>query len=275
MQYNYSNPSHLRGGGGHHHHGGFLPIGGGMYGSQFARPIMSMPFMGSRPYYGGTGFGGMGIICFAGTSTVTTSSGKVKKMSEVQIGDSIQTINGKTGEVCNETVYAWLHRDEKLTAVFEEVEIEPFENGGSSGNNNNSSSSRSTLIISSDHLIYNATTGSIVPVHELKVGEYVYVTDRNGKGEVGGVEAKRITRKSLVTSKGVYAPVTRSGNIIVNNIVCSCYAKVDFIKSHELIHKVMLPLRIKAKLASTVGLKREVQEGFNSYVKLLISLVVK
>ena len=45
---------------------------------------------------------------------------------------------------------------------------------------------------------------------------------------------------AAVSLAGIYAPVTEQGNIIVENILASCYA--DF-ENHKLVHLAFAPLR--------------------------------
>lgn len=50
----------------------------------------------------------------------------------------------------------------------------------------------------------------------------------------------QIVSVNYVTRKGIYAPLTREGNIVVNSVVASCYAVIS---DHELAHMSFAPVR--------------------------------
>lgn len=51
----------------------------------------------------------------------------------------------------------------------------------------------------------------------------------------------QIVSVEYIVKKGIYAPLTREGNIVVNSVVASCYA---MIKNHELAHAAFAPFRM-------------------------------
>ena len=54
------------------------------------------------------------------------------------------------------------------------------------------------------------------------------------------VEFDQIISINYVTSEGLYAPLTRQGNIVVDSVVASCYALVN---NHEMAHMSFAPIR--------------------------------
>lgn len=54
------------------------------------------------------------------------------------------------------------------------------------------------------------------------------------------VEFDKIVSINYVTRKGIYAPLTREGNIVVNSVLASCYAVFS---DHELAHLSFAPVR--------------------------------
>lgn len=63
----------------------------------------------------------------------------------------------------------------------------------------------------------------------------------------------QIVSVNYVTRKGIYAPLTREGNIVVNSVVASCYA---LISDHDLAHMSFAPVRWLSYLNEwIIGLK--------------------
>lgn len=59
-----------------------------------------------------------------------------------------------------------------------------------------------------------------------------------GYGSV--MRPSKVVKSRVVSKRGVYAPLTRTGTIIVDDALASCYALVS---SHSLAHAAMAPLR--------------------------------
>lgn len=60
------------------------------------------------------------------------------------------------------------------------------------------------------------------------------------RGPAGVMRPSAVVRRQYVTKRGVFAPLTKAGTIIVDDALASCYAMV---KSHSLAHTAMAPLR--------------------------------
>ena len=69
-----------------------------------------------------------------------------------------------------------------------------------------------------------------IPSRDVQIGDTVYVK-KNGLMKTATVQDI-----STVYEKGVYAPMTRSGTILVNDVHTSCYFDV---LSHKLSHRAM------------------------------------
>lgn len=60
------------------------------------------------------------------------------------------------------------------------------------------------------------------------------------RGPAGVMRPSRVISMKYVTKRGVYAPLTATGTILVDDALASCYAIVS---SHSLAHTAMTPLR--------------------------------
>ena len=136
---------------------------------------------------------GFGVICFSGDTRVQVENKGSVEMATLEIGDKVLVSGNKY-----EPVYAFGHRNVGAYADYLEIH--------SDGTNN-------PLQISSDHMILSGGE-HWVPASVLRVG------DTLSKGDGSVVLATEIRD---VTRKGIFAPFTASGSIVVNDIVASNY----------------------------------------------------
>ncbi|XP_015781554.1 desert hedgehog protein isoform X1 [Tetranychus urticae] len=64
------------------------------------------------------------------------------------------------------------------------------------------------------------------------------------------LKAEKVVKVTQSLRKGAYAPLTRTGNLIVNQIVASCYAVVN---DHALAHLSFLPVRLYHNLIESLN----------------------
>lgn len=82
------------------------------------------------------------------------------------------------------------------------------------------------------------------------------------RGPAGVMRPSRIIDTRYVTKRGVYAPLTAAGTILVDDALASCYAMV---RSHSLAHAAMSPLRWMSSWSSS----RESARGVHWYANAL------
>jgi len=143
--------------------------------------------------------GSFGSGCFSGDARVTTQSGPVS-MSNLKTGDVVRTAAGF------EPVVGFLHA-EQFSMNFLELTLPT-----------------GTLPISAEHLVFKAD-GQAVRAETVVVGDEL----------VSGV----VSSIAESVRQGVYAPLTKSGTIMVEGTVTSAYAEVD----HAISHLAMSPMR--------------------------------
>jgi hypothetical protein len=127
-------------------------------------------------------------FCFSGETTVEVKGKGTLPMKELKVGDDVLA---ETGHY--ETVYSFGHRHETVEASF--LQFLP-----------------SSIEISMDHML--KIDGRYIPASAVKVGDEL----ETGTGELLTVDSIH-----TVVRKGVYAPFTTSGTIIVSNIKSSSY----------------------------------------------------
>jgi hypothetical protein len=132
-------------------------------------------------------------LCFSGNSRVHVRNKGWLFLSEVKIGDKVLVSAGKYEEV-----YSFGHRNIVESAQFLQIY---------------SNDTNAPLEISPDHLIL-LDSKHWVPAGTLRVGDVLT------KGDGSSVAIIHIR---YVMRKGIFAPFTKSGSIVVNDIVASNY----------------------------------------------------
>lgn len=159
--------------------------------------------------------------CFSGENTVRTSDGVIKKLSQLRVGEKVLAMDYAINELVYSEVIMFLDWNPNKKNVFLKIELE----------------SGRTLTVTRSHLVIRETLNSseIVYAETLSTGNKLIVHSRNGDKF-----QDKVIKVTKVFRTGVYAPLTTTGTVIVNDIVVSCYAVVN---SHYLAHYVLMPFR--------------------------------
>jgi glucose/arabinose dehydrogenase len=139
-----------------------------------------------------------GKFCFSGHTKVEVKGRGTISMADLQLGDEVLVSTGKY-----DTVYSFGHREETAEAEF--LQFLP-----------------SGLEISMDHML--KVGGRYIPASKVEVGDELETADGH---------SLKVETIQVVLRKGVYAPFTMSGTILVSNIKASSY--VAFQNSDRLI----------------------------------------
>ena len=134
--------------------------------------------------------------CFDGSSTVIVK-GRAKPvcMRDLDVGDYV--LDNTLGYT---KIVGWLHRDEELDSEFLVIHHQ----------------SGRPLVVTDDHLLFCATKQTYVPSSMVDSIDSMYID--------GTMVRSFITKRETVSRKGVYAPLTQSGALMVNGVHVSCYA---------------------------------------------------
>lgn len=184
--------------------------------------------------------------CFPGSSTFVDEWGSRRRMHSLQIGEKVQVVSN--GSICLQPVISFIHREQEKLQEFLSI----------------TTTNNSNLKITEDHLLFVEKNGlpQAIPARGVKIGDSVYVKQNE---LIGTGTVKEI---SIVYEKGVYAPVTSSGTILVDDVHTSCYFDV---LSHEWSHRAMGVVRAMYHVSpwmlqwiSSVGEK----DGFPGWCRL-------
>lgn len=202
--------------------------------------------------------------CFTPESTALLESGVKKPLGEVAIGDRVLSMDTNGQPVYSEVI---LFMDRNLEQV--ETFVQLHTDGGA------------VLTVTPAHLItvWQPEQQKVDYVFADRVEELNYVLVMHE----GELRPQRVLRVSSVRSRGVVAPLTREGTIVVNSVAASCYAVIS---SQSLAHWGLAPMRLwytlqcwmpsKNQLRSSTQDKRtskdntvQPQNGIHWYAKAL------
>ncbi|CAF1322055.1 unnamed protein product [Didymodactylos carnosus] len=96
------------------------------------------------------------------------------------------------------------------------------------------------ITVTPDHYI-RISNGKYSSAEQLTLNHFVYI---RSESSLYPVQIKSIIKSY---KKGLYAPVTLSGTLLVNGIVASCYVNV-FDGTHDMMHMALFPIRLWYRL---------------------------
>ena len=185
-------------------------------------------------------------------------------MSQVRLGDRIQSVDGQGNLVYSE-VLMFLDREPEERSRFVRLKTEDG----------------TELSLTSSHLVYAGAPDCraldcMSPVYAGNVEAGQSLMTRTSR-----LVASTVISVTSIHHTGVFAPLTRAGNLVVDGVVASCYAVID---SQNIAHTAFAPVRwyysLKHSLGSLVGSSErseartvtQVASGIHWYPRLLYSL---
>uniref|UniRef100_A0AAY4EYG1 Hedgehog protein n=1 Tax=Denticeps clupeoides TaxID=299321 RepID=A0AAY4EYG1_9TELE len=156
--------------------------------------------------------------CFPGSAWVTMEDGKQRLMRDLHPGDRVlaSSESDGSGGLLYSEVLAFLDYNPTTRKHFYIISTEEEAKGNCSG-----SAGKLRTIFASD----------------AQPGQCVLAAQGQGSKQ----HLTRISRVSFWEDKGVFAPLTAHGTIVVNGVLASCYAVVD---KQQLAHWAFGPLRL-------------------------------
>ena len=194
---------------------------------------------------GGGSSGGAG--CFSRDDNIHTTKGLVP-MKDLKVGDMVLT--NARGDVY-EPVYAFGHIVESgIVADFVKIEYESTDSLGTKQGQ--------SIELTGEHMIYLQGESNPVRASAVKIGQLLV-----GLGD----GLSKVTEISVTQKEGIYAPLTASGNIVVNGLVASTYISLQEgadmyaqvgkggwltlpLSQHDISHLWMSPLRMMCDASS-------------------------
>jgi len=158
--------------------------------------------------------------CFSGPSQILLEDGNFKALSDISIGDQVLINKDNTYE----PIIGFIHAKHEDFFEFLAIAVRSTMYNVSS-----------TILVSANHLIFDFDSGDARFAGKFHVGDRVQLIHNSQ------IVSGEIIRVELTKQQGFYAPLTKSGTIVVNGVLASNYATVS---NHALAHQVMSIYRL-------------------------------
>ena len=133
-----------------------------------------------------------GVGCFSPVSTVQVEGQGLVAMKDLQVGDSVLTGSGSYSKV-----YTFGHIEEEIETEFLQIRT----------------ANKQVLEITGEHLVFLSDKGNPIRADRVKVGDMLHGSDTPSK----------VVKIRSISRKGLYAPLTLEGSVVVDGIVASSY----------------------------------------------------
>lgn len=149
--------------------------------------------------------------CLDGDAILLTPHGSITMAELARTKDTlVATVNSK-GDLAFAPVDLWLHFEPETVAEFIHFQT----------------ATNDTVTLTPEHLIFVSThcaATSLTPeatllAHQVAVGDCLWIRNSNGRMVQTVVVSIKTLRK-----RGIYSPLVSEGNILVNNVLSSCYS---------------------------------------------------
>ncbi len=135
------------------------------------------------------------------------------------------------GELEYSEVLMFLDRDQSATVAFYTLHT----TGG-----RNVTLTPSHLIHVADSRDTHQNKATPVFAQDVRVGQYIF-TRSTDSHDSHMIQISQVARISMRTVRGYYAPLTKHGTIVVDDVIASCYARIN---SQTIAHFAFAPVRM-------------------------------
>ena len=215
-------------------------------------------------------------------------NGKRQKMSDLKVGDSVLTVDAN-GDYKFSPVILFLDRAPTEKRQFYMIQTDSGQSltltpshliyakyqSEHKANSDIKDRDLRTNEITSDSTFHDIESFQVDYASNVREGDLLLVFDSKK-----GLKPSRVLKIETFVQSGVYAPLTSQGNLVVDDVLVSCYALID---SQMIAHLSFAPLRwlhnIKTFLSISANEERNESElnenGIHWYANDLYSLAEK
>ncbi|KAE9556175.1 hypothetical protein FO519_000663 [Halicephalobus sp. NKZ332] len=149
------------------------------------------------------------LQCFSGDMLVQTPGGN-KRMDELEVGDLVLSIDQNL--ISYSPVVMFLHNKPEEEAIYKQIETVDGQ----------------FIKLTDFHLIYvnnckNKENLKLIHAKDVKVGQCIHTVLEENRSVLHSNKVHKIIEKK---EKGIYAPLTISGDLMVNNVLASCHSNM-------------------------------------------------
>ena len=203
--------------------------------------------------------------CFPSSSVVNVQSKdgviRQKKMANLDVGDKVMSCDEKCNRAIFTEVIMFAHR------ASDAMDVEYLKIALEDGNK---------ITLSGNHLVMVGKRKKAIMAQKVKPGDILFTVEEKLE-----ISPKKVLAVEKVIEQGVYCPITLHGNLIVDNVLASCYASVQdhvffegLIKTsaQSIAHFGLMPMRALHKLRSKWLRKIPNGQTIHPYVQWLCKL---
>ncbi|CAF1050079.1 unnamed protein product, partial [Didymodactylos carnosus] len=201
--------------------------------------------------------------CFDGDTTVVREDGSRVRMRNLKVGDQVivaykTSDNGielRSSPILAMDIYQKYDNDSPVDyleiQVAANISIPPLH-----------ITRRHSLLVRREH----DSEVKYLFASQVNIGDHLYLLKNDYRSAV----QTKITHIKDVTLFDAYAPLTLEGNLVVNDVVVSCYGTF----THSFVHLAMAPRRwlLYGALHTTLMGQKYVEEHFNLIIKYLMAI---
>jgi len=205
------------------------------------------------------------------------SDNSKKLLRHLKIGDQVKSAVRNSGEIITDQVFMFLDiaPDKRQTFMqIRYVEGQATCAEGQSRVAEGQTLAEGEITLTEHHLLYatlnstdNFADSAAIFAKDINPNHYIFIKLNNT------LVSRRVISTRHVTRTGYSAPLTYSGNIIVDDVASSCYASVS---RHWLAHLALLPVRVYSRLweisCSNGDNTTDITEGVHWYAQWLTQL---
>ncbi|XP_071162768.1 uncharacterized protein [Mytilus edulis] len=201
--------------------------------------------------------------CFSEDANVILQNLKFKRMKDLSVGDKVLTMDSN-GTLAEDEVIAWLHQVKNGQYTFLEIVHE-----------------HGKITLTPEHIIFVGKSRKPQHASTLRPGDAVNVLVNSDDDQT--VTMAVVLSILKVKRRGIYAPLTYSGRLLVDNVDVSCYCTLnspqvagrEIISSHSLAHAGFFPLRLAFKFGLNINNNQLNDEnGIHGYARWLMNVVL-
>jgi len=168
--------------------------------------------------------------CFSSLSQVEVQGKGFMSIAKLQVGDYVRSSSSSSTSSSSSAgefsrVFSLAHLDHRVNTEFIQISTIPTtttnDDDVTQKQQNNNHHQHPSLEITNAHMIFVKEKGGFIRADQVSIGDTL-LTDSSGSSSSNSVEVA-VSDLKTIRRRGVYAPITESGTIVVSGIYASTY----------------------------------------------------